>query len=210
MRIKYFINILYIVLKMPFRRKKMFRRKRVVRKRRVKKGILTRNVTTILRATGAFTTDVGGVAKPQLLDDPTGFLDWGNFGTLYDLYRVNSIKINYYPNLPFDSSITTGYKPVYFVFDPDNVSSPLGAITDALEFANLRVFNLYRPWSIMAKVPTVTSISASATNIKKGGWIDISQAKATCGIFGYASGLDTSETYGDLVLKINISFKGRR
>lgn len=192
-----------------------YRRKRVYR-RRLRRRMPKNPASQLkgpkkfkLKAQATVTSDVAGVIKIQLTDDPSGTLDWTSISALFDSYKVHTIKIKYFPYYPNDTSSFTLFSPMFMVFDPDHTTSPLTSVNDAIEYDSLKVKNMYKPWSYTARIPTITSL-ATATHIQKGGYVDIAGVKTTCGIYGYGTGFNISENYGILLYEFVVSGKDRR
>jgi len=103
---------------------------------------------------------------PQLTDDmgATAYAtDWTTYGPIYDMYKVNSIKITYIPfateNVGATNALVSG--PVETCWDFDNTfitGSILGAID---HYDNYRVYSGYRTWKRYIKLPKISAAPSS-------------------------------------------------
>lgn len=200
---------------MAFRRRKTFRKKRAFRKKFLKKRSSRKGQTAArmfkLRVTATLSSDVGGDISGILSDNPSGANDWVSCGNLFDSYRVCAMKIKYIPSFPNDTNAVAGYAPLYVVYDADHQAQPLASVNDAVQYENLKVMNMYRPWSYYVRIPKFNSISgASAVTIQSGGYIDIGAVTAVSCIAYYGTGFKASLDYGTLVYTFYLKFKNRR
>jgi len=151
----------------------------------------------------------GGVLAGYFNDDPSACYDWASLTSLYDLYRVESLKVRYFPHFPNDTSTTTGMYPMYICFDADNTTSTPATRQEVMEYENMKVKNLYLPWSVKKDVPRVAGNSTGVhTDLE--GFVDIGGARAFSSFRYYADGLDISTDYGDFVIELVVTFKNRR
>lgn len=130
----------------------------------------------------------------------------GTVGGLYDQYRVTGFKIKYIPQLPNDTSTVTGFFPLYSVIDRDtpNTSPPVTTIAGAVQYDNLRVYNMYRPWSRYVRVPRYVSTGTPM------GWLDLANiSNYGCAEF-YGTGFDISQKYGKFIVTYYVTCRNRR
>lgn len=156
-------------------------------------------VFTMTGLSGSLYTVDGGAASGSVEEIST-------VGQLYDQYKVRSVQIKYIPSLPNDTSTITGFFPLYTVVDHDtpNTSAVVTSIATAIQYDNLKVFNLYRPWKRYIKVPRYTVAGVPA------GWLDLANVVNYGSIILYGTGYDISQTYGKLVLTYYVATKNRR
>lgn len=200
-------------VKRSFRRK--WKRSTIVRRGRYfnETGLLQ----TKLRYQTPFQSDAGGTVQNYLnMTDPTKVLngsgtvgDWTSFSALYDSYRIRGISVKYIPDFPNDTSVTTGFAPVYIVYDPDG--APAFTVADFIQYENMKFKNLYKPWKYYHGVTKMINPSAQTTPTDlKGGWMDIAGPQSTSYVNWYAQGLDVSTIYGELLITYYVQFKTRR
>lgn len=143
---------------------------------------------------------INGAAPSNSLEEVS------NIGALFDQYRVHAIKIAYFPQLPNDTSTVTGFFPLYTVIDRDtpNTSPPVTAIATAVQYDNLRVKNMYRPWKRYIKVGKYAQTgnplgTMDLANIPNYGCLEM-----------FGLGYDISTTYGKFVATYYVSASNRR
>lgn len=214
---------------MPFRRRRYFRKKRMfgrrsfrnVRKKLMKKYTGRNQILAKLRgvidvSSNAFGTVMGfqiSTTDPNSFDHNSNQLqDWGNFGAIYDQYRVCAIKLHWIPLLPNNVSSSTEYSPFYVVADWDSGTMNTLTTAEAIEYGNLKVKNLYRPWKIYYRIPRGFNTEASATMVGSLGWMDVDATQAIGTIQGTigSNPITGSTTYGQLICTYYIAFKNQR
>lgn len=88
-------------------------------------------------------------------DSPVGFVDWTNLQTLFDYYRVCAVKLKWIPSANVNTfpAAASGPKfaPIYIVHDPNSVTAILSTSTVAIGYENMRVKNMWNPWSYYKK-----------------------------------------------------------
>lgn len=157
----------------------------------------------------AVSTNAGGIMTLAATNNPSGASDWSSISALFDAYKVAAMKIKYIPSLPNDTSVTTGYAPFYMIADADSSTTPLASTTDAIQYENMQVKNMYRPWSFYYKFPKRTAVATGAT-VLQGGYQDIAAVGASGGLYGYGLGFDASTTYGQAIVTYYITVTNRR
>lgn len=141
----------------------------------------------------------------------TGFGDWTNINPLFDSYRAPFLKVKFIPSLPNDESTTTGFWPLYVVGDVDQTTASITSVTQAIEYENMKVVNMYRPWKYHFRCPKLGGVgNTAAVKTQAGGWIDVATPFGNASIEGYGTGFDTSTSYGTLVWTLYIMCKDRR
>lgn len=210
---------------MVFRRRKQrvkkrsFRRKRYSRFRKSATAKSNRGLYKLSQALD-LSSNVGGIINYAFsLTSISGALlsidgaapfgnleDVTNVGALFDSYRVNAIKFKYIPQLPNDTSTTTGYFPLYSIVDIDtpNTSPPASSISLQIQYNTLRVYNMYRPWSRYVKVGKYNQAS------NRMGWLDLANIPNYGCCQFYGPGFDISQNYGKLIITYYISTFARR
>lgn len=164
-----------------------------------------------LKYTSGVTSDAGGTISAFSVANPTSAWsgggtvnDWTSVSSLFDSFRTCAMKWQFVPQFPNDTSVTTGFFPLYVGFDVDSNGTPIGSIADALQYENVRIKNMYRPWKFYTKVPKTAAS-------KQQGWCDIATPADCFGsIWGYGNGFDVSQTYGQMIITYYIKCKDRR
>lgn len=197
---------------MPLRRR--FRRRVNSRKskRRTIKRYLRRkskqgNLTAVkLRLTNTLSSDAGGtITQYYNFRDPSSTNDWSNFSALYDSYRVFALKIKFVPLYPNNLSATTTYMPLYWCVDQDNVDNTgITSVGNIVQYENLKVKNMYKPWKIYIKCPKWLQASLP------GGFQDIANPVSNGVLVSYGSGFNASSDWGTMIVTYYVGFKNRR
>lgn len=208
---------------MPYRRRKRYFRKR----KRYFKGYFKRKQLKYsqrkitfakLKGTVTFSSNGAGLIQqtffdtdPALFDTANPLQDWLTYAALYDQYRVCAIKFQWIPTLPNNESATAVFQPFYTIYDQD--SAPAATTTNALiQYSNLRVKNLYKPWKVYYKV--ARSFSSQVSNVVVGslGWYDTDVPSAVGRIL-FSTGSEAcsaSVQYGRMICTYYIAFKNQR
>lgn len=210
-----------------------FKRKRYMRRRSVVKS----NRATFWKFKGiiSLVASTGTVNARICLTNPANFdlvgtavQDWANITTLFDSYRVNAIKLKYFPAIPYNTTSTTpaiAYQPLYIVHDTDSTTA-IASENDMLqyEFPQLRTKNLYKPWKAYFKVnkyltTRMDTLYVNNQVIQDKGYMDIAAANAdgdnyqTGSIQFYSTLLNTgggNVELGRVICTYYISLKNRR
>lgn len=160
-----------------------------------------------LRHTEQMIASGAGLYVGRFMNDPTVYQDWTSIDALFDTYKVCAMKLKFIPDKPNDTSTTTGYRPIYVVGDSDDTSA-LTSVNQAIEYENMKAFDLSKPWSYYFKLPKRTQIAATTT-IVGNGYQDTSVTTASAAIKMYSSGLDISDTYGQFIVTIYVCARNR-
>lgn len=212
---------------MPYKKRKYYRKRRPTKytKRRLIKAYLRKkskkgNATFVkLRYNYPLTTSsTGGLETRYNISNPTNVLfgsevvqDWSSFAALYDQYRVFAVKIKYIPNFPNNESTLTVFRPLYMVTDYDSIVV-LASVNEAIQYENLRVKNLQRPFSFYIRVPKLIAtygVTGATVQVAQG-WFDIAYPTDTGAIRTIATDLSASSIYGTFVITYYVGFKNRR
>lgn len=159
--------------------------------------------------------------KGIITDDPSTFQDWAHISGMFDEYRANAIKIQYFPDANVTAFAGTGtalqspvsltpirdWHPLYIVHDKDDTDQPVD-VNGMIEYENLKVFNLYRPFTYYKKfqrnVPVV-----NATNVSIKGYQRTDNPQATQSIKVLANGLTLQSEYGVTIITLYITARNR-
>lgn len=202
---------------MPYRRRTYRRRykRRTYRRKWSRKNVTRRFKNDGKRFFKLTTSDevvstAGGQIANVYTDNPNGYNDWTQIASLFDSYRVCAIKIKYIPNKPNDESNVTTYQPLYIVQDRDSTTLP-STVNDMIQYENLKVKNLYRPWTYYRKFAKQTSTGVTGQVMLAGGYKDCGQPTGSQAIFIVSEpGLQTSTTYGRWITTLYLTAKNRR
>lgn len=155
------------------------------------------------------TSDASGIIDEYYTGrNPSNSNDWNACVSLYDQYRVNGVKIKWFPYQP--NSVTVKYMPLYVVYDSDmSNGNPISSLATALDYGNVKVYNIYEPFSYFIKPGRI--VATGSTNvILQGGWIDTG-APTNIGCLGvYGEGFTASTIYGHFVITYYLELKNRR
>lgn len=198
--------------------RKVYRKRRVNRKyiRSKKKKYARRNYMGAsgkrffkLRLVTSFDTSAAGILNYAWTSNPSSYQDWTSVSSLFDTYRTCAIKLKYIPHAPNDTTSTVAFQPVYVIGDPDSSSAPISAINDAVQYENLKVKNLYRPWTHYYKFPKLSSTGGSNVVLNKG-YTDCANPTSIGLVQAYTNNLSLSTTYGTVISTLYIVARGRR
>lgn len=139
------------------------------------------------------------------------YINFDEIAQLYDMYRVTSVSIKFIPQLPNDSSTQTGYFPLYFVYDKNSGDgSPLTSVDNALQYDNVKIRNVFRPFRIKYRVPPGIIGTGTAAVLHGGRLYFSTEVDPNIGtIKMYGDGFDVSQAYGELILQMVIECKNR-
>jgi len=165
--------------------------------------------TVKLRNLLTLSADSGGVIAGYWNDSPTSCYDWSSLTSLFDMYRIESLKVKFIPQVPNDSSTVTGFYPLMIAFDQDTPATTPASKQELLEYENCKIKNMYKPFSVKQIIPRVAGTSVDVKT-DKDGFIDIGGATAFHALRFYGDGFDISQDYGDIIVEVVISFKNRR
>lgn len=136
--------------------------------------------------------------------NPSNAQDWNNCAALFDEYKVCAYKVQFVPHIPAGNSTTVDYRPVYITFDTDSTATPITSMSDCLEYENLKVMNLFRPWKHYMIVPKIVTEGNTL------GYQSTQQPTDRGRLTVYAESLDFSAFYGDMIISYYIKFKARK
>lgn len=180
----------------------------------IRKSIpISKRINTMrLKTVANVASGPGGAIQFTYANDPTIFSEFSTVAGLYDSYKFYAIRFQYFPHLPNDTSVTTGFTPIYWVMDPDSAALSLTTVQQAVEYGNMKAKNLYRPFTIFYRFPKITQAPGSTYVTLSNGYQDINGAGTidTSSVAAYADGLDISTTYGELIITGYFKFKNRR
>lgn len=163
-----------------------------------------------LKLVSTITSSGTGVITGGVVDDPSSAQDWASIVGLFDMYRVNAIKLKWIPdfNTNESGSSTAAFKPLYIVHDIDEFNNPLTSVNVAIQYENCKYKNMLRPWTYYRKMAR-TIADGTQTHDNKG-YGDCDNVQPNQGIFWYGSGFSSSVDYGTLLVTYYITAKGRK
>lgn len=144
----------------------------------------------------------GSLSDPTKAINGAGtYKDWSNITSLFELFKVNYVKLQWLPTQPNNTNV---YAPIYIVKDINDSGSNLASVDDAIEYANPRFKNLFSPWTVVFYPRRLANTSVLGYQNTAG--------PQTVGSFKaiISSTISTSTTYGRLILTMNVSCLNRR
>lgn len=148
-----------------------------------------------------------GIYSGYFNNSPTTYLDFSHVAELFDVYKVAALKVKFVPSRPNDESTTVTYRPIYIAGDPDT-SAAFTSVDQPIQYENMKVYDLSRPWKYYYKIPTRTQVTGS-TILLKGGYIDTQYTTPSASIRMWAEGLSLSENYGTFIVTAYVVAKQR-
>lgn len=162
-----------------------------------------------LRFTTTLVTDPAGVFTGEFVDNPNQSLDFTNIAALFDTYKFCAMRIKYIPSFPNDTSSQHLYTPLYVVGDP-NDTTPLTTTNQAIEYENMQVKDLQKPWKYYYKFPTATIVSGAGTQVVlAGGYRNVNSIVPARAIKMISTNLTASSTYGTFIVSMYLTVKNR-
>jgi hypothetical protein len=159
---------------------------------------------------------------------PDRCTDWASMANLFDLFKVTTMKIRYYPGangvdqqiIPATGPATgvlQSYRPCYVAYDPDT-STNAGSVDAMIQYDNCKVFDLFKPFKYVIKpqIQYDNSVANAGMTVsyKKGVgmMMDIANvADYAKGIVQvYADNLAYTQFYGDVIVTYYVMFANRR
>lgn len=146
-----------------FRRRRLFRRRRRFRRAFLRSHPRIRPIGSgpsakrFFKIRNSIDVMIGPDSSTNIVvvDNPSVFTDWTNITGLFDYYRVCAVKLKYIPsaNLVDFPAGASGPKfaPIYIVHDPNTITSTVNTAAVALGYENMRVRNMWLPWSYYTK-----------------------------------------------------------
>lgn len=201
---------------------RLFGRGRIYRRRKrfsnIRRMVQRDGLITKLRYTPQVQTSVGGVIQSYFgVRNPSSALDWTGVSALYDFYRIHAVRFQWIPTTPNDVVATRVFHPMYILIDQDDIDNTNFTSADVyLQYSNVRIMNLYQPWSIMFKVSKIMSANkynsgtTGAINGLSTGHFDINTRPDIGIVTWYSSGLTAAAEYGTFIITLYTSFRSRR
>lgn len=156
----------------------------------------------------------------------TGLSDITSLKNLFDVYRVQYIKISYTPRFDKGAYVNeqgalNGMPTCYVSQDPDNENVDQ-AKTLIVQKQNVRKFDMSRPWTYAWKPKRLSNAGKQAVDVFSKGWINLQQGAQTFPNLGetqiktdaWSAGTPgtplNNEKVGELLLEYYVEFKSRR
>lgn len=164
-----------------------------------------------LKLVSRVSSDAGGIISAGVTDMPSSAQDWASIVGLFDMYRVNAVKLKFIPdsNTAFTDAAQSVWRPLYIVHDMDEYVSPLTSVNVAIQYENCKYKNMLRPWTYYKKMARTISAAGSQTHDLKG-YGDCDNPQPNQGIFWYGTGFTASVDYGTLLVTYYLTAKGRK
>jgi len=142
-------------------------------------------------------TGAGTAINPTFsFTNPSNCVDWSDFSSSYDQYRVLAVELDYSPNSGTRDPALT-YTPLYVVVDRDT-STALSSVTGADQYESIKLEDLAKKWRRIWRMAQVNESTFTNT-----------QAPINGGAFKlWASGVSNS-TYGRCLVQYRVQFMGR-
>jgi hypothetical protein len=118
-------------------------------------------------------------------DNPNNAIDWNNFASLFDYYRICAIKIRFVPSVT--AHTTFQYTPGY-IFHDANTGVTLAGITvdTTVGYENCKIVNMQRSWRYYRKTYRSIPVGGGGTSsISTRGYISTSNPVSTQSIILY-------------------------
>lgn len=224
-----------------FRPRRRFRKSGFIKnylRRKARKGNTTvakcRFVrTAVSDSTGAYYMKVHLMNPVEPWTDINSFAvnpvtDWTSFSDLYDNFRVCAIKVKWIPSnnsTPTFNSTTPGlignlYAPMYSCIDYDSSSTQIKTFNQIIEYENMKVHNLYRPFSRFFRVPKylanpISDLTQGGDPVLSRGYFPTDPTSGLRPNYGWLylyteNNLPTVGTLGQFIVTYYIAFKNRR
>lgn len=137
----------------------------------------------------------------------TALQDLTNVAALFEQYRINAVKLRFFP---FLSNASTGqYPPLYIIYDPDDATA-LAAVSTAIEYDNVKVMDLSRPWTYYKKVVRSNTATGGVDVSMAPGFHDLAAAVSIGAIKFACTGMFVGTQYGTIVATYYMEFAIRR
>lgn len=194
---------------MPYyRKRRTYKKRRSTRKgywkRKVRKSTMGQTGKRFFKLKRVYplTTSSGLISFTDNPRNISAAQDYSNVAGLFDTYRCCAVKYKFIPAFPYDTSVTTNYTPLYVTFDTDGTGP--STINAALQYENLKLKNMYRPWTVYYKLPKISTSGAIM------GYCDIDSPSTVGEVTFLASGLNTTATYGQLIQTYYVVVRDRK
>lgn len=139
------------------------------------------------------------------------YVDWSNLVALYQNFSTIKICVEYIPKLPNDTGLSTFYLPYYMALDMDEgTTSPLTTIDEAISYPGVKLKNLYKPWKQVFKIRNNIINTNDVVVLMNGKPYHRSDTGCSRGVIRtFATGLDSSTTYGTINLSLYVNMRNR-
>lgn len=171
------------------------------------------NIASNLAGVISFHTSLSSPSRA--INGTNTYIDWDFLKNLYDAYRVTSVKINFQPHFPNDTSITTGYRAIYFAADYNTIGVSPVSKNEVSAYDNMQVRNLFRPFTIKYRNPKGGVIPQTNPVISRNGKMYYTVDTIGLGpdvgyIMAYTDGVDALTTYGEATFHIVLDLINRK
>jgi hypothetical protein len=171
-----------------------------------------------LRKTFPVVSSSGGVISVQFFDSDSFEADeYSNMVALYEMVRNCAIKVKYFPSFNFNPVAASASEPqsqIYTIYE-QGLNSPVSTVDGIIQYENMKLHSLYKPWSIYKKWNRELPSGASYGTADMKGYIS-TVGTATHGgdfqtqyLYAWATGLEVSTPYGYFIVTYYCAFKNR-
>lgn len=164
-------------------KRRPIRRRRYIRRRRIPKplgsGMQGKRYMKLKQMFPYNSIPSSALNSTFLYDNPNGASEFPSCAQIFDSYRCCALKVKFIPfsigALLEESILTSGYHnvPIYCAFDYNSIlNTPPSSIDQILEYENLKINSLTRPWTYYKKcrrnIPINTSLTTQVSIQNKG------------------------------------------
>lgn len=200
--------------KYPMRRRFRRRRLRIKRKRVFKRftGAYSRRFFKLRRVV-TVTHTANQPTFLQFNDNPSLSQDWVPVAELFQMYRVNGIKLTFVPAYTVNQQATAGSPinaPLYYVHDTNMTITAIPSENDMLQYENLKVKNILRMHSIYFKMARRINPTATTT-LSTDGYSSVSNPQISQQIVALIPNISSNNLpIGRVVVTAYVSAKVRK
>lgn len=198
-----------------FRRKRIFPKKRTFRRRfrrTLRTGAYTKRLFKLRRVVNINTLG----SEPnwtQFNDNPSLSQDWAPVSELFQLYRVNGIKLTWIPTFNVNqigNQQTSIIVPMYYVHDTNMTITQIPSENTMLQYENLKIRNLAKMHTVYYKMARRINATAPGT-LSTDGYSSVQSPQVTQQISLLVPNLSTvANTLGRMVVTAYVSAKVRK
>ncbi|QUS52600.1 capsid protein [Mute swan feces associated circular virus 6] len=197
------------------RRRRVFRKKRTFR-RRFRRSLRTGAYTKRLFKLRRVVTINSAANEPtwqQFNDNPSLSQDWTAVSELFQMYRVNGLKLTWIPT--FNASVlgtqaNSIIVPLYYLHDTNMTITTIPSENQVLQYENLKIRNLTRMHSVYYKMARRINATAPGT-LSTDGYSSVQNPQITQQIAILIPNLSSvGNSLGRFVITAYVSAKVRR
>lgn len=146
-------------------------------------------------------------------DDPRNAPEWSQLTPLYQLYRINAIKIHFNPSYTVNqtsAAIDAYNRPIYVIHDTNDSEGSNFNVGNLWGYRRLAIFNTLKSFSYFTRMKRRLNM-ASSTVTSTDGYISTTSPVQTQKIVLHVPGINLSAlSYGILTVSFYCTFRVRR